>query len=475
MGSINTTVQRMKDGVTAVTATAKTIRFSVLGAWLAAETYTVTIVNPVSGKIVTIGSGTATGLSPTFLFTYKKKLNALCGTDWLISAIDSPTVFNDLNAPGRGKIELDNYFAAPSAALAIGPYQGKLIPVGKESSQVWSVAAAVESYNNDQVLDNTGTIAKLSAQAWGELDFYFLDETGVRSFRARETSLNAVLNDIGSPLDIAIQTKLASCSVTQKAAACGIVDPTSGRYFLFIKDTIYVLSNFPASGIQAWARYDATYQATDYLRYKNSVGGPYVVKVSMVNDVTKAFFTSALVDEGVYIDIVPGNYIFTYNPETETVIDSSAITNGVLFRGSIWNSLIGAWSFTSNQTAFVPEKFLTHKKQVFARSATALFAYGGLTGNDYDNAVASAKIPWLDIGKGRISEGLNASMTGAWYVYASMDYLTTQFTQVLAAQSSPTYDGGLIPFSSNGSHFSMQVVSNAASRALMSALTFNFK
>jgi len=473
MGTLATTAKKLVGGVTEIAAVAKTMRFSVLGAWAIGDSFKITIVNPVSGLIVTIGTGPVTGLVPAFGFTYKRKLNVLCGTSWAISGIDLPTVFNDFNAPGRGVIELADYYAAPNAALAIGPYQGKAIPIGSQSTQVWTVASNLAQYNNDQVLDNTGTIAKLSAQAWGELDFYFLDETGVRSLRSRETTLNAVLTDIGSPIDIVIQSKLASCTAAEKAAACGIVDPTSGRYMLFIKDTIYVLSNFPSAGVQAWATYKPTYQSTDFMRASQTVGAAHSFAISMVNDVTKAIFTSEAVDVVTAANIVPGCYIFLLDA-SGAVVTSSAITDGVLFRGSIAYTALGGWVFTSNQTAFVPQKFLTHKKQVFARAADALYAYGGTTGSAYDNAVASAKIPWLELHKFATSDGIDASMTGAWYVYASMDYLTQQFSEVLAAQSSATYDGGRIPFSSVGSRFTMQAVSNAASRALMSALTFRF-
>lgn len=473
-GYINSSIKKLTGGVNAVAAVSQVSRFSVLGTWITNNKYTINLTYTQSGLTVTIGEGVVTGLTPAFVFTHKRKMNVLCGTSWAISGIDKPNRFNDFNLAGRGVIDLADYYASPSASLAIGPYQGKLVPFGNQSTQVWAVAPPLEEYDNLQVLDNTGTIAKLSVQAWGELDLYFLDETGVRSLRTRETSLNAVLNDIGSPLDIAIQAKLAECNVTEKAAACGIVDPMSGRYMLFIKDTIYVLSNFPAAGIQAWATYKATYQATDVMTFFQDVGGPYTVKIGMVNDHTKAFYSIASV-YNTTVAIVPGEYIFVTDVDN-VLVYSSAIPGGVTFRGAITIPLlVGTFVFTSNQTAFVPQKFLAHKKQVLARAADAFYSYGGLTGSDYDNAVASAKIPWLDIGVRKVSEGINASITGSWYIYASMDYLTTQFTECLRAQSSSTYDGGVIPFSSNGSHFSMQAVSNAASRALVSALNFNYK
>jgi hypothetical protein len=475
MGALTTSATRMTGGTTAVAPTSKTIRFSVLGTWVTGNSFTITIVNPISGLVVTIGNGTVTGLTPSFVFTYKQKMNVLAGTDWAFSAIDRPTVFNDLNASGRGLIELANYYAAPEDAKAIAPFQGKIVPFGANSSKVFDVAANPVDYNDLQTLDNSGTVAKLSVQAWGELELYFLDQTGIRSFRTRQNSLNAYLTDIGSPIDLAVQAKLAESTPAQIAAACGIVDPSSGRYWLYLKDTIYVLSNFPNNGIEAWATFDATYQSTDFvvrIAQDDIILSYGSIAYGMVNDVTKAVATIPIVGNGPY-DLPPCEYIFLLNSEG-TLVLTITVPGGVKFRGSIGAGLGTFDVFTSNQTAFVPQKFLTHKKQVLARSSDAMFAYGGTNGYQYDNVVGSLKIPWTEMGEDRTTDGINVSLAGAWYLYASTDYLTEEFTEVLAAQATATYDGGKIPFSSVGSRFAFQAVTNAASRAVLSALECKF-
>lgn len=487
MGQLTTTCRRFSGGVTAAAATEKTIRLPVLGTWVEGDTFVVHITDIQEGLVVSIGKGQMVGLEPSFLFTYKRKLNFLAGTKWGFSAIDAPAVFNDLTREGNGLIEVANYYAAPEDVQALAPFQGRVLVVGKNVTVPFNVAADPDAYDDQQTLDNAGTIAPLSVQAWGELEVYSLDETGVRSNRTKETTLNASVIDVGSPVDILIKAKLAECTAEQKAAACGIVDPTSGRYWIFIKDTIYVLSNFPGAGILAWGMFFPSYQSTDYgLALQNTGLLDLVVKVSMVNDAAHAHDEVTLPGNSVEIESIrPGNYLFIYDILGEllhsTAINETDPGSGVAFRGIFTidgdepgNVSIGGGP---NQTAFVPEKFLTHKKQVFARDANALYAYGGVADSQYDNCVALAQIPWIKVAEGLqvTADGMNANMSGTWYCYGSMDYLSEGFSEVLAAQDSATYDGGKIGFTDVGSHFSFMAVSSDNERAVLSALQLNYQ
>lgn len=475
MGTLNTTANKMLGGVTAVASTNKTVRFSVLGTWAEEDTFNILIVNPESGSVVTLGKGLVTGIIPSYLFTFNSKMNVLSESDWYFSPVNLPTDFNNLQEAGNGRIKLADKYGANEDVFAIAVYQGKLALLSQNHVQIWEVSANAENYRLLQILTNTGTIAKKSVVSIGELDVFYLDETGIRTLRSKDSTLNAFVDDVGSPVDILVQAKIAEASATERAAACGIVDPSTGRYWLFIKDTIYVLSQFRSSKITAFSTYVPSYQTADVMRfYHADIGG--ILRVSMVNDATKAFYEVAYTS-GIYVNLPPGCYVFLIDVGDGSVTWSTAVQDGVKFRGTLFATAILS-TFTSNQTAFTPQKFLTRNKRVFARTAAGLVAYGGATGAVYDNAVVSAKTPWLDAEsseKSKAEDGMNASMTGAWYIYASADYISESYTEVMSAQATPTYMGGKVPFSSVGTHFSFWAVSNAASRAVFSAISLNFK
>ena len=90
----------------------------------------------------------------------------------------------------------------------------------------------------------------------GDLDVLFLSPTGIRSLRVRETTLNAYVNDLGSPIDSLVINDFVQGNNAQNAQA--IVDPNTGRYWLFVPNTsaangvgnIYVLSYYPSNKIR---------------------------------------------------------------------------------------------------------------------------------------------------------------------------------------------------------------------------------
>lgn len=256
------TATLMAGGVTGVSGVSQDSRFIVGGTWAIGDTINLVFTDAVTGVQQFVGAGELTGQQPTFCFTYKNREYLLAGTKWLFSAIDAPTVFNDVNALGNGVIELSDFFDAPEIAVSMANYQGNMAVLAQDNIQIWQVDPDPTLFKQLQVLENIGTFAAESTQALGDLDVLFLHYTGIRSLRVRDSSNNAFVVDVGSAIDALIQAKLITCSGTEKAAACGIVEPSSNRYWLFLKDTVYVLSYFPTNKIVAWATYAPTYDAS---------------------------------------------------------------------------------------------------------------------------------------------------------------------------------------------------------------------
>ena len=249
----------MSGGVDAVAATNQAINVLIGGAWAAGDTFKLLLTAGDTGTQTLLGRGNLTGLVPAFLFTLNRKVYLLAGSTALFSAVDRPTAFNDLNGAGNSFVKLANTFANPENVTAMMLFQGKAAFLSRRSVQIWNIDADPDQWSQVQVLENIGTLAAESAKRIGEWEGVFLADSGFRSLRARVATDNAEVNDLGAPIDTLVQAKLAASTALQKAAACGVVEPNSNRYWCFLNDTIYVLSYFPSAQIVAWSTYAPTY------------------------------------------------------------------------------------------------------------------------------------------------------------------------------------------------------------------------
>lgn len=257
--NIITTAVAMQGGVTAVAGVGDNFLFTFGGVWAQRDTYTVTLTDQTTAVQTQVGAGFITGVLPTFCLTYGNKVYILGGATTYCSAVALPTVFNNPNATGNGFVAMSDWFSTSENLVAIAPYQGRLAFFSRHTVQIWGVSPLIVNWQQIQVLQNIGTMAPLSVQPVGDLDVMFLSDTGVRSLKVHDSSLNAFVNDTGSPIDKLIQTAFLA-SGDHGASACGVVDPESGRYILYLQGTIYVFSYYPTSKILAWSTYLPTYQ-----------------------------------------------------------------------------------------------------------------------------------------------------------------------------------------------------------------------
>lgn len=141
--------------------------------------------------------------------------------------------------------------------VAMAPYQNYLAVFARRATQIWAVVAGDPASNVPvQILDNIGTVAPRSAVNFGELDVFFLSDTGVRSLRARDSSNAAVVFDVGTSIDPLVITRMRTLDAAQLSKACGVIEPQEGRYLLAVGPEIFVYSFFPASNISAWTTYE---------------------------------------------------------------------------------------------------------------------------------------------------------------------------------------------------------------------------
>lgn len=250
----------MTGGVTAVVGVGAQCQLIVGGTWVNGDQYTVDLVDSTTGFVTQIGAGFVTGAQPIQVVTFNDKVYVLSGSSVYFSGVDQPTTFNDPNGAFNGFFTLSNYFASNETLVAMSPYQGKLAFWSRWTIQIFITDPNPLNWVQSQVLPNMGTLATLSVQSLGDLDVLFLSDTGFRSLRVRDESLYAFINDIGAPIDLLVQANLQAGA--SNALANGICDPSSGRYWCFLNNTIYVLSYYPSAKITAWATYSPTYVST---------------------------------------------------------------------------------------------------------------------------------------------------------------------------------------------------------------------
>ena len=249
-------------GSNAVTGTGSEWQLAVTGTWVLGDLYTILLIDSQTGVTSQFGAGFVTGIQPVQVMTFNNKVYAIAGSTVYFSGVNQPTVWNDPNGDFNGFVTMTDYFATTENLVAMAAYQGRLAFFSRFTTQIFVTDPNPINWVQSQVMQNIGTFATLSVQSMGDLDVLFLSDTGIRSLRVRDQSLNAFVNDIGSPLDLLVQANLMGGTSTSNAAANGIIEPQSGRYWLYLNGIIYVLSFFPSSKITAWATYTPTYYST---------------------------------------------------------------------------------------------------------------------------------------------------------------------------------------------------------------------
>ena len=232
------------------------LRATVAGTWAAGDSYSFALSS--GSYSYTIGTGRLTGVEPTFCMGLGDKLYFVAGDSLFFSGIQQPTHFEQ-QEPTAGFIQVSSSYRGADTLVSLSSYQNGLAVFSRRTIQIWTIDPAPESYARRQILDNIGTVAAQSVQAVGDLDTYFLSDSGVRSLHVRDASNNGAITDVGTPIDGTLQGILSGLSDAEKSAACAVIEPTSNRYWLHLDGTIYVLSYFISSGVCAWSTYLPTF------------------------------------------------------------------------------------------------------------------------------------------------------------------------------------------------------------------------
>ncbi len=476
--SLTTTAQPLTGGADAVAGIGQDYLFGLAGSFNTGDLLTWTLTDLGTGYQTQFGAGNVTGIAFTFVTTFDQKVYGLGGKTVYFSAIEQPTVWNDPNAAGNGFITMSNFFATQQDLTGAAPYQGGMLFTARDYVITWNIDADPSKNSKRQILPNIGTLAPLSVQAVGDMDVYMLADNGVRSVRVRDASNNAIIADIGTPIDDIVQPILATLTDAQKAASCGVVEPKTNRYWIYIPKAdgsagkIYVFSYFTSSGIAAWGTYEPTYQATvtapgiSYPLWIGQPGDPFQAQHLTYNGlvVGKRYWWTPGASEASFVS---GSFTltaaggFTADATTATVTQTVASGNLAIYTGLL-----------TVKTDFVPTSFIVSKGQVWARSGDLMLCYGGSDNATYDACGLSFKTPYIDGGTPATKKQLasiDVAFEGTWAINGAMDPNTDVYRNIYNNTKS-SFMGADIPWTVSATHYSIQGVESGAGYARFSSL-----
>lgn len=213
-----------------------------------------------------VGSG-----RPSVLLTAVEKMFVGSGENLFFSAVGAPTDFGAGAGVGDGVIVMSTHAQGSEALTGIARYDEYVAVFGRRNIQTWFFDPDPALSKQAQVLEETGCIAPRSVTQFGDGDVFYLDRSGIRSLRARDSSNSAATSDIGSAVDPLVTSQIDTIGETAATDAIGLIEPRDGRFWTIINDTIYVFSYFASARVSAWTEYKPGFPISDAMVWNDRV------------------------------------------------------------------------------------------------------------------------------------------------------------------------------------------------------------
>jgi len=253
-------LRKFDGGVDGVPANSKKYTITLGGTFAAGKTATITVTPKLDPNNPIYFGATRVGISnPLAALTFKSKEHIVSGSTLFFSGVNDPTKWG-FTGVGAGFINLSNNDGGNENLTGLALYQGKLAAFARRTVQIWTIDPDPANNVQGQVLSNTGAIGAKSIISIGEIDVFYLSDSGVRSLRARDASNAAIVNDVGTPVDNLVLKDLESLTDAEKVKCPCVIQPIDGRYWLAIGSKIYVYSYFPGSQVAAWSTYEPGFE-----------------------------------------------------------------------------------------------------------------------------------------------------------------------------------------------------------------------
>jgi len=305
--------------------------------------------------------------------------------------------------------------ASIGPARALGEYFGQVVLFGRRGAMFWQVDPDPDQNQYLRSIE-TALYAPRTVTPYGDGDVLFLTRGGVRSLQARDSSSEARISDVGSPIDTEIRRLLdvdpddaeplfgALASPVNNgpyySVAAGIVHPDTGQFMLALRDEVHVLTRHPSAKVLAWATY-------------------------------------SLPEIGPDAEFGPN--------------------------GAIKGQWVADWT-TIGETV------------ILRNFADEVYVYGGDTGAEYDDCEVEAILPFMDFGRpgsDKTFTGISLSVEGAWAIeYATIDPgdMRDVHWQSVGAVDGSTKSMARVWFEAKGAQIALRLTSAQAGRAKLSEI-----
>lgn len=416
-------------------------KFRFGGTWAVGDTWTAAVTSTLSGNF-TFGKGNISDKTITSVFKFRNRAILGFNGGFALSAIDDPTGWEEQNV-GSAVIPFTTQYGNGDSAYGFASIGNRFAVFGEKTTQIWTIDADPSKWVLSQVLDNTGTKHGNGIQAIGEVDVFYPDRTGIRSLRSKELSGDAFVSDVGTPIDSIVRAKI-KLAEDNSYPICSAIDPVTKNYWVFIYDTIYVLTQSPISKITAWATFEPTYLPLTTLISGTSTITGLTIGVRYhwqkgANATSLTNGTEVLLKEGTF-----------------TAQGTSVTITGATSDSFLWKS----------DNTFRPKKmFVVNGIVYLIGSNNRLYSYDPSVA---DWSPTYVETPWIDMGspsKRKQFQAIDIAAVGSWRVSVSTNPQTGSFVQVMQKDpiTSPSllagssYDLSRFAFSGNGTHIKLRL------------------
>lgn len=264
-GDVTTTDDDMSGGVDAVSAVSQITQITFGGTFEADDTFTCTL-NGTAYK--TTGTASAHGTSA---LVHKSRVYVAAYNVVRFCQIEDFDDFSDATGSSGAGFFGINIDTGSQRIVALQRYQDNVAVFTRTNTETYYLDEDFDFNTVDQLIENTGTVAAKSVSAYGNLDVFYLDDTGLRSLQPRDSSNTAIVNDVGTIIDPYIEDLREAYTIQGIRDAVSIVDPVDGRYWLAIGQEILVFSNFPSSSINGWTVLKPEFNVEEMLKLDGRV------------------------------------------------------------------------------------------------------------------------------------------------------------------------------------------------------------
>lgn len=269
-------------GVTEVEAVAKVVTADLIGTLETTDQFTITINGT---DYDATPRGAATGKS---LYVYRSRVYSPVASIIRYCVINTPTDWTTTTTTAdAGFLNVSNDSDGAEIIIGLADYNNLTAVFTEDNIYIYSLSADNSLNSLVTVLRNTGTRARHSIISYGNRDVFYLDESGVRSIQARDSSGDASVDDVGTVIDTFVQDYVATIDEAKVPRAASAVEPTDNLFFKLIGNRIFILSRYPKVKISAWTFMEPPFTPTHLARTPRRLYARDTDKIYLYGGVSK--------------------------------------------------------------------------------------------------------------------------------------------------------------------------------------------